>query len=153
MHHQRNAQRPRRQTARSAGEAAHAQHHRRPQPPQDGTGLPQGAPKHERQRQQATHTLAAQTGHADPFDRNAGLGHQHRLQTLPGSHPGHRYAARAQPLGHRQGRKHMPAGPAGHDQHRPRAIHSLRILMARISTSIRSNSASAMHITTTLLPP
>jgi hypothetical protein len=119
--HERPAQQPGGEPARSGHITAETHHHRRTLAAHRRDRLPQGTQQRERRAQQRHHALAAQTADADPFHRDAGGGHEARLDAGAGAEPYDLAGARTQARGERERREDVPAGAARHDHDPPTA--------------------------------
>jgi hypothetical protein len=117
MDHQRPARQPGRDPAGTRGITAHAEHHRGTHPQYDAQRLQHRQADLERRREARAEVLAAQSPDGDPFDRDARLRHDARLEAETRAHPDDLDLARAQRIRDGQRREHVPAGAARHDQH------------------------------------
>jgi hypothetical protein len=115
MDDERPAQQPGREPAGAGHIAAEADHHRRTLAAHRGDRLPQRAQQHERRAQQRHHAFAPQTTDADPLHRDAGGGHQPRLDAGARAEPYDIAGALAQTRGERERREHMSTRAARHD--------------------------------------
>ncbi len=157
MDHQRQAERPRRETTRGGHEPTHAEHHQRTPATQNGAGLPDGGRHPKGRAQPLRKPLPPHTLDTNPLHVEAVFGYQTRLHPAAGADPKDLQALPAQTLGDGEGRKHMTAGATGHDPyartHRNPRRGPASVSACRTMTSMRSSRPIAIQTTIRLLLP